>query len=168
MSFPRLAFKALLAVALLIQFVPYGHKHVNPPTQAEPPWDSPRTRELFTRACADCHSNNTVWPWYSHVAPVSWLVVRDVEEARRRFNVSEWGRARNNAEGAAYEVQQGFMPLGKYLPLHPAARLNPTEKAELIQGLKKTFPEAPEGDDAGGAPEGGHEASAPADTAAGH
>ncbi len=54
---------------LLIQLVPYGRNHTNPPVIQEPAWDSPQTQELFTRACADCHSNTTVWPWYSNVAP---------------------------------------------------------------------------------------------------
>ena len=54
---------------LLIQFVPFGRDHTNPPVVQEPKWDSPATRELAKRACFDCHSNETVWPWYSNIAP---------------------------------------------------------------------------------------------------
>jgi hypothetical protein len=56
---------------LLIQLVPYGRAHANPPVVKEPAWDSPTTRALAKRACFDCHSNETVWPWYTNVAPVS-------------------------------------------------------------------------------------------------
>ena len=61
---------------LLIQFVPYGRSHTNPPVLSEPAWDSPETRVLAQTACFDCHSNETDWsPWYTKVAPASWLVV---------------------------------------------------------------------------------------------
>jgi hypothetical protein len=66
----------LLAVA---QAIPYGRGHSNPPVTKEPAWDSSRTRELAKRACFDCHSNETTWPWYSNVAPESWLIQRDVD-----------------------------------------------------------------------------------------
>jgi hypothetical protein len=62
----------------------YGRDHSNPPVRIEPRWDRARTRELAVRACFDCHSNQTRWPWYSHVAPISWLVQHDVEEGARR------------------------------------------------------------------------------------
>ena len=73
-----------------IQLVPYGHTHTNPPVVQEPAWYSARTRQLFMAACADCHMNETQWPWYSSVAPVSWLVARHVQEGRERLNFSEW------------------------------------------------------------------------------
>jgi mono/diheme cytochrome c family protein len=129
----------LFLLGLLIQLVPYGRNHTNPPVLAEPAWDSPQTRALFFRACADCHSNETVWPWYSHIAPVSWLVQRDVEEGRRAFNVSEWGRSENKGDDAAETVQKGTMPPAIYLLTHSAARLSPTEKQALLQGLLATF-----------------------------
>jgi mono/diheme cytochrome c family protein len=66
-----------------IQLVPYGRDHINPQVTQESRWDSARTRALAARACFDCHSNETVWPWYSNVAPVSWLIQRDVDEGRR-------------------------------------------------------------------------------------
>jgi mono/diheme cytochrome c family protein len=130
----------ILALAFIgIQFVPSGSTGSNPPVTGEPPWDSARTRELFVRACADCHSNQTVWPWYSHVAPVSWLVERDVRRGRRNLNVSEWGRARNHGDDAAEMVERGYMPLPAYAFIHPDANLSESEKQELIKGLVATF-----------------------------
>jgi hypothetical protein len=124
---------------LLIQAVPYGRDHANPPVSGEPRWSEPRVRELFFRTCGDCHSNETRWPWYSHVAPASWLVQRDVDEARAHFDVSEWGRARNAGDEAAEELEDGEMPPWFYLPLHAEARLSEAERGELIAGLKATF-----------------------------
>lgn len=134
-----LALGALLVLLLAIQLIPYGRDHTNPPVRAEPAWDSPQTRELFMRACADCHSNQTVWPWYSHIAPASWLIARDVSEGRAAFNVSEWGRPDNEGDEAAKLVQEGEMPPWFYLPLHPAAQLSPAERQQLIAGLMATF-----------------------------
>ncbi|ABL64564.1 heme-binding domain-containing protein [Chlorobium phaeobacteroides] len=129
-------------VLAAIQLVPYGRDHLNPPVTGEPAWDSPRTQELFSRACKDCHSNNTVWPWYSNVAPASWLAALDVSVGRKKFNVSEWGRAeKNEGDEAAGEVREGKMPPWFYLPAHPEAKLNDQEKKELADGLAATFGE---------------------------
>ncbi len=133
------ALGALLVLLLAIQLVPYGRDHSNPPVVAEPAWDSPETRALFVRACADCHSNQTVWPWYSYIAPVSWLVTRDVIKGREKFNVSLWGQQRNEGDEAASAVREGEMPLWFYLPLHPEAKLTPAEQQQLIAGLTATF-----------------------------
>ena len=129
----------LAGLFLAIQLIPYGWSHSNPPVAAEPKWDSPRTRELFFRACADCHSNETKWPLYSRVAPVSWLVYNDVQEGREHLNVSEWNRPQKDADEASEKLREGEMPLPIYLPLHPEARLQPAEKAELVRGLAATF-----------------------------
>ncbi|HSR74031.1 MAG TPA: heme-binding domain-containing protein, partial [Sulfurovum sp.] len=80
-------FGVIILVITAIQFIPYGKDHVNPQVIAEPEWDSKQTRDLFVRACADCHSNETKWPWYSNIAPLSWLIQYDVEEGREHFNV---------------------------------------------------------------------------------
>ncbi|MGE4158549.1 MAG: heme-binding domain-containing protein [Planctomycetota bacterium] len=132
-------FKAVGILFVAIQLVPYGRAHTNPPVVKEPSWDGPATRELFKRACMDCHSNETVWPWYSHVAPVSWLVQRDVDEGREEFNVSEWGRPENEGDEAAETVREGEMPPKIYLPTHPDAWLTESEKSALINGLTRTF-----------------------------
>jgi hypothetical protein len=131
---------AVLVIGFIaIQLVPYGHAHSNPPVQAEPKWNSPQTRELAQRACFDCHSNQVVWPWYSNIAPVSWLVQRDVEEARAKLNFSEWNLPQREARGAGRQVQRGEMPLANYLMLHPEARLSPEEKQTLINGLNASL-----------------------------
>ena len=132
----------LIVLFVVIQFIPYGKDHTNPPVVAEPQWDSPQTRALFMRACGDCHSNETKWPWYSNVAPISWSVAHHVEEGREHFNVSMWGaQKKNKADEAAEEVEEGEMPLKSYLLAHPEARLSDAEKEALIEGLKKTFGE---------------------------
>ena len=129
-----------VVVALVgIQFVPYGRAHANPPVRTEPTWDSPRTRELAVRTCFACHSNQVEWPWYSNVAPVSWLVQRDVEQGRRKVNFSEFDRPQRDAQGAADQVQKGAMPQPYYVALHPEANLNPDEREALIEGLQLTF-----------------------------
>ncbi|MGD8856282.1 MAG: heme-binding domain-containing protein [Chloroflexota bacterium] len=125
----------------LIQLVPYGRDHSNPPVTSEPKWDTPQTKELAQRACFDCHSNETVWPWYSNVAPVSWLVQNDADEGRRVLNFSTWdngGRGREAGE-AIEAVQEGFMPPPQYLVTHPKARLTTAEKQALVQGLRATI-----------------------------
>ena len=132
---------ALVGGALLIQLVPYGRDHSNPPVTAEPEWDAPETRELFFRACKDCHSNETIWPWYSSIAPMSWLVTRDVTEGRSHFNVSEWGREENHGEEAADLVRDEEMPPWFYLPAHPEAQLSEEDRKAIVAGLRATFGE---------------------------
>ncbi len=130
----------VVVAAVAIQFVPYGKNHINPPIISEPKWDSPRTKELFNNACANCHSHETKYPWYSNVAPVSWLLQRDIDEGREHFNVSVWGaQKKNKGKDAAKEVREGEMPPWFYLPTHPEAKLTDTQKQELISGLEKTF-----------------------------
>ena len=124
---------------LAFQLVPYGRDHSNPLVTAEPAWNAPETRALFFKACRDCHSNETVWPWYSSVAPFSWLVASDVAEGRSHFNVSTWGPESEHGDDAAEELEEGEMPLWFYLPLHPEARLSDAERTALIQGLEATF-----------------------------
>ncbi len=128
-----------VGLLLLAQLVPYGRSHANPPVRAEPAWDSPRTRELAVRACYDCHSNATYWPWYSGVAPVSWLVQHDVDEGRRELNFSEWDQPQREARKAAETVREGKMPRWYYVLLHPSASLSAEERQALIGGLQATL-----------------------------
>lgn len=125
---------------LLIQLVPYGRNHTNPPVVNEPNWDSPETLALAQRACFDCHSNETTWPWYSNIAPVSWLVQHDVAEGRQEVNFSDWGRGREGERPGelAESLNEGEMPMPMFLVTHPDARLTAAEKAALIQGLQAT------------------------------
>jgi hypothetical protein len=126
-----------LVIFGLIQLVPYGHNHTNPPVTTEPAWDSPQTRALAVRACFDCHSNETVWPWYSNVAPVSWLVQRDVDEGRGRLNFSQWNASRERGE-LSRVVSRGSMPPWFYVIQHPSANLSAAEKTQLETGLTAT------------------------------
>ncbi len=131
-----------VALLIVIQFIPYGKDHTNPQIVAEPKWDTPKTRELFMKACVDCHSFETQWPAYSNVAPISWIVYNHVIEGREHFNVSNWGhQKKNEGEDAAEELEEGEMPLASYLLAHPEAKLSENEKELLIQGLKNTFGE---------------------------
>jgi len=140
--------RALIAVAcvvVLAQVIPLDRS--NPPVAATPTWDSPRTQALFERACGDCHSHQTRWPWYAYVAPASWLVVYDVHEGRGEFNVS--AADVGEADEAAEELEEGAMPPWQYLVLHPEAELSAEERAALVAGLEATFGREREG--------GGHE-----------
>jgi mono/diheme cytochrome c family protein len=127
------------ALGVAMQFVPYGRDHAAPPVQREPAWDQPATRALVARACFDCHSNHTVWPWYAQVAPVSWLVQQDVDEGRAHVNFSEWNRLQRGLRGVRNDVMRGQMPPWYYLPLHPQARLSSVETETLLRGLVATI-----------------------------
>ncbi len=133
-----------LAIGFMaIQLVPYGRTHDNPAVVQEPAWDRPETRALAARACFDCHSNETKWPWYSNVAPMSWLVQDHVDEGREVMNFSEWNQAYDEAEEAPEVIEEGEMPMSSYLPLHPEAQLTDLERRALIDGLKRTLGDAP-------------------------
>lgn len=137
---------AMILLMVAIQLVPYGRDHANPPVTQEPAWANAQTRELAVRACYDCHSNETVWPWYTNVAPVSWLVQRDVNYGRQGLNFSRWDRPRQKTKHIAETVVEGTMPPWLYLPTHPKARLSDAEQQALIQGLQATFGGKAEGD----------------------
>ena len=139
----------ILVIFVLIQLIPFGRQKDNPPVNQEPQWDSQQTRDLAQAACFDCHSNETVWPWYSNIAPISWVIADHVEEGREHFNVSAWGvQKHNEGEDAAEEVEEGEMPVFGYTFTHPEARFTQEEKARLIKGLKATFGEEDDhGDD---------------------
>jgi hypothetical protein len=94
---------------------------------------------LAARACFDCHSNETIWPWYSNIAPISWLVQRDVDEGRRAVNFSEWNRPQKEAREAAKTVREGEMPPWIYTIRSASARLSVTEKEALARGLAVTL-----------------------------
>jgi len=131
----------LLVVGFVaIQLVPV--QRTNPPVTSEPNWDSPETRALAERACFDCHSNETKWPWYSYVAPVSWLVAHYVEEGRQVLNFSEWDQVRGEGRepGEMSEViASGWMPPASYVNRHPEARLTDAERQQLIDGLNASL-----------------------------
>jgi hypothetical protein len=120
--------------------IPLPGRGNNPPVTAEPKWDSPQTRGLAKRACFDCHSNESRWPLYAYVAPVSWLIYNDVMEGRSRLNFSEWDRPQRAAGEIVSAIQEGEMPPAIYTPMHPEARLTAAEKQQLITGLQNSLP----------------------------
>ena len=134
----------IVVIALIlfgaIQLVPYGHNRSNPPVTGEPAWDSPQTRAYAKQACFDCHSNETIWPWYSYVAPASWLAVRDTEEGRSRLNFSEWGSDRRQAADEIFDVvKYGEMPPPQYTLIHSDARLQGDDLTRFLAGIEATF-----------------------------
>jgi hypothetical protein len=129
----------LLGLFVLIQLVPFGREHTNPPVTGEPAWTSPEVRALAVRACFDCHSNESKWPWYSHVAPVSWLVANHVEEGRHELNFSEFDRSQKHARDAAEELREGEMPMKGYVVMHAEAKLTDAEKQQLTEAFVAMF-----------------------------
>jgi hypothetical protein len=136
---PLLTVAFVAAVFAVMQAVPYGRTHSNPRIIKEPPWDSPRTRALAVRACFNCHSNETTWPWYANVAPVSWVVEFDVGVARSVINFSEWNRTYDLAPYSGQSTRTGNMPTVKYRLAHPEANLTAQETLELANGLDATL-----------------------------
>ncbi len=104
-----------------------------------PSWNVPATRALAKRACFDCHSNETEWPAYASIAPVSWLVQHDVDAGRAVLNFSEWTRPQKEAKEAAAEVREGEMPPTAYTLIHAHARLSAADLDRLAQGLTQTL-----------------------------
>jgi hypothetical protein len=129
-----------IIILIAIQFIPVTY--TNPPIINEPNWNSLETRTLTERACFDCHSNETALPWYSTIAPVSWLIYQDISKGREEMNFSEWRLRSKKAEHLKDEIKEvisdGEMPPWFYLPLHPEAKLTMEEKKMLIEGLQET------------------------------
>jgi hypothetical protein len=129
----------LIVILVALQLVPVDS--TNPPPRAEPGAPAP-VQELLKRSCYDCHSNETVWPWYSRIAPVSWLIARDVKKGRREVNFSVWDnyeekRKARKLREIAKEVEKGDMPPRYYTPLHPQARLSATERELIVKWAKR-------------------------------
>lgn len=131
----------MVLVMVGLQLVPYGRDHDNPPVEVEPDWASAETEQLAAVACADCHSNETEWPWYSNVAPGSWLVQKDVEDGRAAWN---WSEGTGDGDDAADTVADGEMPPRRYTMVHTDARLSTRERTDLAAGLELTFGERDE------------------------
>jgi hypothetical protein len=115
----------------------------NPPVihdlmAADPP--PPRLATMLHAACYDCHSSETRWPWYSHVAPMSWLIADDVRDGREHLNLSNWPqddpkRAAKWFDRMSEEIRDGEMPLPKYTKIHADARLTEDQRKELANWL---------------------------------
>jgi|WetSurMetagenome_2_1015567.scaffolds.fasta_scaffold67390_2 hypothetical protein len=102
----------------------------------------PEVASIVQRVCSNCHSNSTVWPWYSHVAPASWLIASDVRGAREHLNFSEWGLLSPNKslrmiEAACDEVKAGDMPPWYYRLMHPEAKLTDKDVSTLCNWASK-------------------------------
>jgi hypothetical protein len=125
----------VLVLFVSIQFV--QPSRTNPPASPEASFaavarPSPEVAAIFKRACSDCHSNETTWPWYSRVSPVSWLLASDVREGRARMNLSEWNflspeASRLKLKSACKEVREDEMPMWQYRLMHSEARLTPAD-----------------------------------------
>ena len=126
---------------LVIQLVPSGRDHTNPPPTKQVALATPAQREIFRIACQDCHSNQTTWLWYTNVAPVSWLVTSDVHGGRERLNLSTWDRPQADLDEVVEQIQSGEMPPLKYWvsPYHWSARLSDVQKRELIAGFRALY-----------------------------
>jgi hypothetical protein len=142
----RIVQRALLAGAagfIGLQFIPIaqlpareGTSGQNPMLQAGMP---PQMAERMYQACGNCHTNVTAWPWYSRIAPVSWLVARDVARARKTLNFSEWqdrykakpAVAASMLLTACESLRKGRMPLSSYVLMHPEAKLKPSDVQEF-------------------------------------
>jgi hypothetical protein len=136
--------RIIVAIGLLVAF-----SQVIRPDRTNPPEDpdatafavlgvTPEVARIFQKSCLDCHSNRTQWPWYSNVAPVSWLVIHDVDEGRQHLNLSDWAglpdyRAQHELEEICEHVRDGAMPLRQYVWIHREARLTDAEKAILCE-----------------------------------
>jgi hypothetical protein len=128
-------FALALALCQLLQ-VP----RTNPPVHVTGQWDSPQTEQLWNRACGDCHSNETQWPWYTAIAPLSWIAAMDINEGRQQFNISELntlpvGLKTEMPGMTAQLLRLGAMPPADYLLLHSDARLTDSEQRRLVHGI---------------------------------
>ena len=128
-----------IALAALLQLVPV--KRDNPPVKDEVPAPQ-NVKAILERACYDCHSNRTVWPWYAYVAPVSWLVTKDVRDGRKEVNFTEWPMFDQDEQDHAYkhiakQVERRGMPLSNYLLMHPKAKLSDEDRRVLVTWAKE-------------------------------
>jgi len=123
---------------LLIQLIPFGHNHTNPPIVSEPNWSSPQARALVKEHCFQCHSNETAWPWYSNIAPGSWLIAFDVIAGRQKFNFSDWNRNPGELNEMVGAIQEGEMPPIQYWIVHPNSKMNAQQKQDLISALESS------------------------------
>lgn len=150
----KLTLRILAIVFLLAQFVRPARTNppIDPAQVVQSHLEVPaRVEELLRNSCYDCHSNETAWPWYAAVAPASWLVVRDTNKGRRHLNFSEWGdyppgKADHKLEEIIEYVEDGSMPLPIYLPLHPEAKLEDSDRQLLMQWARQQREALPETD----------------------
>lgn len=147
----------LVSLILALALIASGlfAKRTNPDAANQVAWDSAETRDQFRKSCADCHSNQTRWPWYAYVGPSAFLMAHNVEEGREHFNVSN--HHMGESDDAAEEVREGEMPPRDYLLLHPEAALDDASRTQFAQGLGATFGGEHKGGGGGRPARHGHE-----------
>ena len=128
----------ILAMLIVAQFIPV--ERTNPPERSQPGAPA-EVQAILRRSCYDCHSNETIWPWYSRIAPASLLMAHDVKEGRGEVNFSTWEkyderRKTRKLKEIVDQVEKSEMPLWYYLPLHPEAKLSAAERDLIIQWAK--------------------------------
>lgn len=131
-----------LALFLAIQLVPVERSNPVVVADLEAP---PEVEAVLRTACYDCHSSETRWPWYSYVAPVSWIVEEHTEDGRRHLDFSAWDRKNEDLHEILEVLEEGEMPLPGYLRFHPEAVLDAAEQAALIEGFRATLAADPGG-----------------------
>ena|SRR5579872_2475727 len=136
---------ALSTTIIVASWVPGSYA---PATQVSPGTTILQTARLdpvslaaIQRACANCHSYETQWPWYSHVAPVSWMIRKDVSAGRAFLNLSRWAEYGTAGQSqllssSVKQINGRTMPPQRYLLLHPAAKLSDQERLALVEGLR--------------------------------
>jgi hypothetical protein len=129
----RVIIIVLILILLMIQM--FRVERVNPPVQSDFA-AKPEIKALMSGACYNCHSNQTVWPWYSYVAPASWFVAHDVHEGRKSLNFSDWGALSAKSQGRtlakiAHRVIEGEMPPWHYTVTHRQGSLTMTNRAQI-------------------------------------
>lgn len=136
MSRTKWVLLAVVAVVVIPQLI--RPDLANPPANPQHAIQNvpPDVDAILRRSCYDCHSNETRWPWYARVSPVSWLLKHDVDEGRQELSFSEFGtyppkKAAKKLQESCKEVKEGEMPLWQYLPLHPDAKLSEADKRTL-------------------------------------
>jgi hypothetical protein len=103
----------------------------------------PEVQSVFQHSCANCHSNRTEWPWYSYVAPASWVIAHDVQAGRRKINFSEWGRyspekREQKLDEICEQLTNGDMPDAKYLWLHQSAKPTQEQREAVCQWIENS------------------------------
>lgn len=121
----------------LVRFVVPDFQLDNPPVTQQVAWNSPETQQLWQQACADCHSNETVYPWYAYIAPVGWLVAHDTHEGREALNISTARRV--EWDEMTEMIERGEMPPSNYTLIHQSANLTDAQKETLMAGIRATF-----------------------------
>jgi len=127
---------ALVAVFVLIQFVPYGRDHTDPPVTNSFKWTSMQAKAIARRSCYDCHSNHTKYWWAVDIAPFSWLAAHDIQDGRARLNFSEWTGSLSTP--VLESAVSNNMPPLQYTLLHPHAKLSAADKQTLLDGFQQS------------------------------